>query len=133
MSYPGRAKGPKTRPPRAFASRRLFWYHIPTMYAIIQTGGKQYWVVPGEILQVEKLSAKEGEEISIKALWSAASGTEEKAGANPLSAKVTAKVLRHLRGPRVIVFKRRPKKAYEKSAGHRQELTELQIKDIQLS
>ncbi|GAB4030224.1 MAG: 50S ribosomal protein L21 [Elusimicrobiota bacterium] len=101
------------------------------MYAIIKTGGKQYWVVPGEILQVEKLEAEAGKEVSFEALWSAAENEEPKK-ANK-GGKVTATVLRHVKSPKIIVFKRRPKKAYEKSRGHRQELSEIKIKDIQLS
>lgn len=114
------------------------------MYAIIETGGKQYWVIPGEILQVERLTAKAGEEVTFNALWTASQ--EEKnaaAGKSPPqpgcggekspTGKVTATIVRHLRGDKIIVFKKKIKKAYEKSRGHRQELTELQVKDIQLS
>ncbi len=102
------------------------------MYAIIETGGKQYWIVPGEILQIEKLSASEGDEVTFKALWSA-SPEEDKIQGKKSEAKVTAQVLRHLRGEKILVFRKKPKKAYEKSRGHRQELTEIKIKDIQLS
>lgn len=101
------------------------------MYAIIETGGKQYWVVPGEILQVEKLPAKVGEDVTFNALWSA-SGDGQTTNLNK-NAKVIATVLRHFRGEKIIVFKKRVKKAYEKCKGHRQELTEIKIKDIQLS
>ena len=103
------------------------------MYAIIETGGKQYWVIPGEILQVEKLAAKAGEEVVFKALWSASKEEPAAAAINSPSAMVKTRVIRHLRGPKLIVFKKRPKKAYEKSSGHRQELTELEVKEIQLS
>ncbi len=103
------------------------------MYAIIETGGKQYWVVPGEILQIEKLSSNQGEEITFNALWSASLENKEQSKEKKPSAKVTAQVLRHLKGKKIIVFRKKPKKAYEKSRGHRQELTEIQIKDIQLS
>lgn len=103
------------------------------MYAIIETGGKQYWVIPGEILQVERLTAKEGDEVTFKALWSASQEEKNAAVNKSPSAKVTARVLRHLRGPKIIVFRKRPKKAYEKSSGHRQELTEIEVKEIQLS
>lgn len=100
------------------------------MYAIIKTGGKQYWVVPGEVLQVEKIKAEAGKDVSFDALWSAAENEPQKANKG---GKVTATILRHLKSPKVIVFKKRPKKAYEKSKGHRQELSEIRIKDIQLS
>ena len=102
------------------------------MYAIIETGGKQYWIVPGEILQIEKLSATEGDEVTFKALWSA-SPEETKIQDKNTPAKVTAQVLRHIKGKKILVFRKKPKKAYEKSRGHRQELTEIEIKDIQLS
>lgn len=103
------------------------------MYAIIETGGKQYWVVPGEILHVERLTAKTGEEVIFSALWTASKEEKNPAPGKSPPAKVTATVVRHLRGDKMIIFRKRPKKAYEKSSGHRQELTELQVKDIQLS
>ncbi|MCX5783197.1 MAG: 50S ribosomal protein L21 [Elusimicrobia bacterium] len=104
------------------------------MYAIIETGARQYWVEPGETLKVEKITAKQGEDVVFKALWSADGSKERTVSADKMpSAKVTAQVLRHLRGPKILVFKRRPKKAYEKTQGHRQELTEIQIKEIQLA
>lgn len=102
------------------------------MYAIIETGGKQYWVVPGEILQVEKLTGQEGAEVTFKALWSA-SEAKDAAAAKAADAKVTARIIRHLKGPKIIVFRKKTKKAYEKASGHRQELTEIEVKDIQLS
>ncbi|MBI4656905.1 MAG: 50S ribosomal protein L21 [Elusimicrobia bacterium] len=103
------------------------------MYAIIETGGKQYRVLPGDILRVEKLKAEEGNEITFKALWSASGDDAKPASAQNPTATVVAEVLRHVRGPKIIVFKKRIKKAYEKTTGHRQELTEIRIKDIQLS
>lgn len=102
------------------------------MYSIIETGGKQYWVTPGQNLQVEKLEAEVGATVEFKALWAAeAEGTSSDAKAGK-TAKVTAEVVRHLRGRKIIVFKKRPKKGYEKTQGHRQNLTEVKIKDIVL-
>ncbi|MBI4679372.1 MAG: 50S ribosomal protein L21 [Elusimicrobia bacterium] len=100
------------------------------MYAIIETGGRQYWVQPGETLRVEKLSAEPGKEISLTALWAvgdAEAGSEPEIG---LKGTVTAEVVKNLRGPKLIVFKRRTKKAYKKMHGHRQDLTEIRIKSI---
>ena len=102
------------------------------MYAIIETGGKQYWVKPGQDLQVEKLDAEVGATVEIKALWAAneeGTSADTKASKN---AKVTAQVVKHLRGQKVIVYKRRPKKGYERTQGHRQNLTQIKITDIQL-
>ena len=104
-----------------------------TMYAIIETGGKQYWVVPGEILQVEKLREVEGAEVTFKALWSASQEEKSASASKSPAAKVTARIIRHLQGPKIIVFRKKSKKAYEKASGHRQELTEIEVKDIQLS
>ena len=103
------------------------------MYAIIETGGKQYWVVPGEILHVEKLSAEEGEEITFKALWSASQEQKTAPDLKSPAAKVTARIVRHFQGPKIIVFRKKSKKAYEKASGHRQELTEIEVKNIQLA
>lgn len=99
------------------------------MYAIIKTGGKQYWVAPGEILHIEKINAKVGDDIEFKALWSSGEGSS-----NPSNeGKVIATVLRHFKAPKIIVFKKKPKKAYEKSRGHRQMMTEIKIKEIKFS
>lgn len=105
------------------------------MYAIIETGGKQYWVTPGETIRVEKLDAKEGDKVTLNALWSATASPEAgvPAGGSRPAAKVVVEVLRQLKAPKVIVFKKRVKKAYEKTQGHRQQLTEVQIKEIHLS
>ncbi|MHB2026189.1 MAG: 50S ribosomal protein L21 [Elusimicrobiota bacterium] len=103
------------------------------MYAIIETGGKQYWVVPGEVIQVERLDAEKGKEIIFKALWAAGDAASEKDAPVSRQASVTAEVDGHTRGPKIIVFKRRAKKAYKRTHGHRQELTKLRIKSIALN
>lgn len=90
-------------------------------------------MVPGEILQIEKLPAEKGAEVTFKALWSASQEEKDAALNKSPSAKVTAKVIRHLKGPKVIVFRKKTKKAYERSIGHRQELTEIEVKEIQLA
>ena len=102
------------------------------MYAIIETGGKQYWVTPGQNLKVEKLEAETGKTVELKVLWAAeetSTSSDAKAGK---TAKVTAEVVRHLRGPKILIFKKRPKKGYERTKGHRQDLTEIKIKEISL-
>ena len=103
------------------------------MYAIIETGGKQYWVKPGQNLQVEKLDVEAGSNIDLKVLWAnETESTSSDAKAGSASAAVTAQVVKHLRGPKIIIFKKRPKKGYEKTQGHRQELSEIKIKDIKV-
>jgi large subunit ribosomal protein L21 len=99
------------------------------MYAIVETGGKQYWVNAGETLQVNKLEAKQGDVVELKALWASKEEPESETPGSP-KAKVTAEVVRQMRGEKIIVFKKRPKSRYRRRKGHRQWLTELRIKDI---
>lgn len=106
------------------------------MYAIIQTGGKQYWVTPGQKVKVGKLIAEEGQEIMLDAIWSAGEnpGADVKVDVNALpKAKVTATVIKHLRDRKVLSFKKKPKTGYKKMIGERQYITEIKIEKIQLS
>ncbi|MFC1679736.1 50S ribosomal protein L21 [Elusimicrobiota bacterium] len=101
------------------------------MYAIIETGGKQYWVVPGETVQIGKLSAKAGDTLELNALWAA---EEDKAkGKSSQKATVTVEVVRQMKGPKIIVFKKKPKSHYRRKQGHRQALTEIRVKKISLN
>ena len=102
-------------------------------YAIIQTGGKQYRVAEGDVLRVEKLEAKAGEEVKLEDVLFAKQEDKALAGRPTISgASVTAQVIRQFRAPKIIVFKQRQKKVYKKTQGHRQWLTELRIKQISL-
>jgi large subunit ribosomal protein L21 len=100
------------------------------MYAIIETGGRQFWVVPGETIKVEKLEAEKGSKLTFPALWAVADAKEGAEPAYSRSAKVTATVVKQGRGPKIIVFKKRSKKAYKKTKGHRQWLTDIRIEEI---
>ena len=103
------------------------------MYAIIQTGAKQFRVQKGSKLQVEKLPQEAGSEIMLPEvlLVSGEDGAAPKIGQPYVSgSKVSAKVVRHLRAPKVIIFKKQSKKGYKKIQGHRQGLTEIEIQDI---
>ena len=103
------------------------------MYAIIETGGKQVWVVPGETVKVEKLEAEKGAKLTFSALWAVGDADAGQEPAYSRQAKVTATVVRQGRGPKIIVFKKRTKKAYKKRIGHRQWLTEIKIDAISLN
>ncbi len=103
------------------------------MYAIIETGGRQFWVVPGETIRVEKLDTEPGKELTFKALWAVGDAPEGKEPASSRTAQVTAEVVQQTRGPKMIVFKRRMKKAYRKTKGHRQDYTEIRIKNISIN
>lgn len=101
------------------------------MYAVVQTGGKQYKVEKGSIILVEKLNAKVGEEVVLDNVLMIHDNDTVIVG-RPLveNAKVIAEVLSQKRAPKVIVFKKRSKKGYKKTQGHRQYVTYLKIKDI---
>lgn len=100
------------------------------MYAIIQTGGKQYKVEEGNIINVEKLDAKVDDEVSFEVLMTA-DGANVTVG-NPLVKGVTVKgkVVAHAKAKKVIVFKYKPKKDYRKKQGHRQPYTRVEIVSI---
>jgi large subunit ribosomal protein L21 len=101
-------------------------------YAIIETGGKQYWVEPGETIQVDRLTDKTGSEIKVKALWAVGEAKADQKPQISQKAQVLAEVIAHPRGPKIIVFQKKPKKAYQRTKGHRQELTSLRVKSIVL-
>ncbi|MDP2741345.1 MAG: 50S ribosomal protein L21 [bacterium] len=98
------------------------------MLAVIKTGGKQYIVKPGDKLKVEKLEKKEGEEIIFSDVLLVEKNKKIDIG-NPTvkEANVSAKVLRHAKADKIIVFKYKPKKRYSKKTGHRQPFTEVEI------
>ncbi len=102
------------------------------MFAVIETGGKQYKVSEGDIIFIEKLNAEQDSEVvfdQVKALSSDGDfriGTPTVAGA-----KVTAKVLANGKAPKIYVFKYKPKKNEKKKIGHRQPYTKVQIAKIE--
>ena len=112
----------------------MYAYHNRSpMYAIIETGGKQLWVIPGETVKVEKMEVKEGETLTFNALWAVGDAPEGQEPESTRAAKVTATVVKQGRGPKIIVFKKRTKKAYKKTQGHRQWLTSIKIESISLN
>lgn len=100
-------------------------------YAVIQTGGKQYRVETDEILSVERLEAKEGDKVDTFPVLAVSDGTALTLGKPRVAgAKVTAVVLRNKRGVKVVSFKKKRRKGYERKQGHRQELTVLKIESV---
>lgn len=99
------------------------------MYAIIKTGGKQYKVSPGDVIQVERLGGEQGQAVEFPALAVAADNEPVRAGKDA-TARVTGVILGATRGEKVIVFKFKRKKQYKRLTGHRQELTRVQINEI---
>lgn len=103
------------------------------MFAIIETGGKQYKVAKGDTLEVEKLDAEEGKAVKIDNVLLVSDNTGTKVGAPTVSgAYVNAKVVNHKRGDKIKVFKMKAKKRYQKTQGHRQSLTTIEVTDIKL-
>ena len=101
------------------------------MYAVIETGGKQYRVNEGDTLRVEKLDAAEGASIELDKVLLVADGKDVKIGKPTVDgAKVTATVESHGRGKKIEVVKFKRRKNYLRRQGHRQDYTELKITGI---
>jgi large subunit ribosomal protein L21 len=100
-------------------------------YAVIESGGKQYKVEKGTSLLVDRLSAKQGDKVALRPVMFR--DKEVVAGAKELEkVKVEATVTEHLRGEKIKVFKYKPKKGYRRRAGHRSELTKLEVTEVKL-
>ena len=104
------------------------------MYAVIQTGGKQYRISEGDSLRVEKLDASEGASVELDNVLMVADGDSIKVGSPYVAGgKVTATVKSHGRHDKIEVIKFRRRKHYDKKTGHRQYYAELLITGIQAS
>jgi large subunit ribosomal protein L21 len=102
------------------------------MYAVIQTGGKQYKVEPGQEIRVEKLEGKIGDEVFFDKVLLVSKEDALKVGKPVLeNAKVAAKITRHGRGPKIVVGKFKKRKGYRKKQGHRQDFTGVRIINIE--
>lgn len=102
-------------------------------YAVIKIGGKQYKVAEGDVLKVEKLAREAGEIIELDQVLLAVDGKKVLIG-QPLvkKIKVKAKVLKHLKGPKIRVAKFKAKSRYRRLKGHRQEFSEIEVERIEL-
>ena len=102
------------------------------MYAIIETGGKQYKVNEGDIVFIEKLDVNEGDTVTFDRVKAVSVGTEFKVGTPTVEgATVTAKVVANGKGKKIYVMKYKAKKNEKKKIGHRQPYTKVQILSIQ--
>jgi large subunit ribosomal protein L21 len=101
------------------------------MYAVIQSGGKQYRVGVGDVIRVEKLDVSAGDNVDLNEVLMVSDGDDVKVGSPMLAgSSVTAKVKAHGRGEKIRVIKFRRRKHYRRTAGHRQDYTELEITGI---
>ena len=98
------------------------------MYAIVETGGKQYRVTPGEVLRVEKLPGEVGSEIELPALAVFQDGGDVLLGG--AAGKVKGTIVGNGRAKKIIVFKFKRKKQYKRTQGHRQDFTEVKVGEI---
>src|SRR3989338_8366300 len=103
------------------------------MYAVIETGGKQYRVAKNDVILVEKLHAKDGAELKLNKVLLAKDGNSIHVG-NPYikGAHVTCEVLGEVRTDKVIAYKYKRRKSEKKKIGHRQDVTKLKVKDIDI-
>ncbi|MBR4892596.1 MAG: 50S ribosomal protein L21 [Clostridia bacterium] len=102
------------------------------MYAVIETGGKQYKVSEGDVIFIEKLEVNEGEVITLDKVVAVADDNGIKVGSEVSGANVSAKVLKNGKEKKVIVYKMKPKKGYRRKQGHRQPYTKVQIEKISM-
>jgi large subunit ribosomal protein L21 len=101
------------------------------MYAVIRTGGKQYRVAPEDVLEIERISGDAGDTVEFSDVLLVASDAGPDVGA-PLvaGATVAAELVEHLRGGKILIFKKKRRSTYRRKAGHRQELTRVRITEI---
>ena len=100
------------------------------MYAVIETGGKQYRVEKGSLIRVEKLDAEEGEKVTFDRVILASNEGKVLAGPDAGKVKVEGTVVRQGKDKKVVVFKYKPKKGYRRKQGHRQPFTEVKVDKI---
>jgi len=104
------------------------------MYAIIETGSKQYRVAAGETIEVERLTAEAGQPFTFDRVLLVNNDGKMSVGAPTVAqASIVADVVEHIRGPKKIAFKMKRRKGYHRTVGHRQELTVVKIKEIKIS
>jgi large subunit ribosomal protein L21 len=104
-----------------------------TVYAIVRTGGHQYKVAPGDVIEVERLEAEPGSQVELGEVLMVSGDDGVQVGTPMVSgAKVIARVLSQGKGEKLTIFKFKPKKRYRRKTGHRQNITMLSIKEISI-
>ena len=101
------------------------------MYAVIETGSKQYRVAAGDTLEIERLDVEAGKPFTFDRVLLVSNDGKLSVGTPTVaSASIVADVIEHKRGPKKIAFKMKRRKGYHRTVGHRQELTVVKIKEI---
>ena len=101
-------------------------------YAVIKTGGKQYRVAQGDVIEVEKLAGDAGAAITFSEVLSAGGGEGIKTGSGFSGASVSGEIVEHTKGEKLIAYKYKRRKGYHRTVGHRQKLTKIRITSIGL-
>ena len=101
------------------------------MYAVLETGSKQYRVTAGDTLEIERLAVEAGQPVTFDRVLLVSNDGKVRVGSPTVaSASVVADVVEHIRGEKKVAFKMKRRKGYHKAIGHRQELTVVKIKEI---
>lgn len=100
------------------------------MYAIVEIAGQQFKVEAGQSIFVHRLEGKQGEKLEFSDVYLKADGEKISVGTPTLKSKVSATIIEHLKGDKVIVFKKKRRKGYQVKNGHRQYLTKISIDSI---
>src|SRR5262249_44485155 len=100
------------------------------MYAVIETGGKQYRVTPGEAVEIETLNGNVGDQVEFGRVLAGVGGETVKAGSAADSVRVKGTIVAHGRGDKTLVFKFKRKKQYKRTIGHRQNYTRVAVDEI---
>jgi large subunit ribosomal protein L21 len=102
------------------------------MYAVVKSGGRQYRVEPGDTIDVERLAGEVGDAVELNPVLMIGNGADITLGTPAVdTARVTAEIVEHKRGKKIVVFKFKRRKNYRRKQGHRQSLTSLKITAIQ--
>jgi large subunit ribosomal protein L21 len=103
------------------------------MYAVLETGAKQYRVATGDTIEIERLEVKAGDPVTFDRVLLLNNEGKVSVGTPTVAqASVVADVVEHIRGPKVVAFKLKRRKGYRRAVGHRQELTVVKIKEIKV-
>lgn len=103
------------------------------MYAVLETGGKQYRVAAGDTVEVDRLEAEAGKPVTLDRVLFVSGDNKSSVGAPTIAnASVVAEVVEHFRGDKKIAFKMKRRKGYHRTVGHRQEMTRIKISEIKV-
>ncbi len=104
------------------------------MYAVVKTGGKEYRVSKGDLIRVEKLEGKAGDQVTLREVMMVSDEGQVKAVGAPYvtNAMITAEIVQEAKGKKVLTYKMKKRKNYRRFKGHRQTYTYLKVNDIQL-